>query len=100
MDANGNPLHLQVEAVVERLALDVAADDSLPGFGDTLAGAWHALQRFGGVLVVVGAAVLPFLWIPALIVLAWWWQRRRHRVATAAPAPEASPAPPAAPAGD
>jgi hypothetical protein len=100
VDANGNPLHLQVEAVVERLALDVAADDSLPGFGDTLAGAWHALQRFGGVLVVIGAALLPFLWIPALLILAWWWQRRRHHVATAAPAPQAPPAPPVASAGD
>ncbi|MBS1195894.1 MAG: putative lipoprotein, partial [Actinobacteria bacterium] len=48
VDANGTPLHLQAEgADVENLELRVAADDSLPGFGDTLAGAWHALQRFG-----------------------------------------------------
>ena len=101
VDANGNPLHLQVEAAgVESLALDVARDTSLPGFGDALGSAWHALQRVGGVAVVISGALLPFLWIPALIVLAWWWQRRRRRVATAAPAPEVPPAPPAAPAGD
>ncbi len=102
MDANGVSLHMQVEAQkVEALALDVARDDSLPGFGDTLSGAWHALQRFGGVLVVVGAALLPWLWVPALVLLFWWWQRRRHRTApaAAAPAPAATtpPAPPADP---
>ena len=102
VDANGTSLHLQVEAAsVEGLALDVARDESLPGFVDTLSGAWHALQRFGGVLLVIGGAVLPFLWIPALFVLLWWWQRRRRRVAPAAasPAPEAAtpPAPPAEP---
>jgi hypothetical protein len=105
MDANGTPLHLQVEAAsVGTLALDVARDDSLPGFVDTLSGAWHALQRFGGVLLVVGGAVLPFLWIPVLILLFWWWQRRRHRAvpAAAAPAPKAAtpPAPPAGPSAD
>jgi hypothetical protein len=99
VDANGAPLHLQVEAMAERLALDVAADDSLPGFGDTLAGAWHALQRFGGVLVVVAAAVLPWLWVPVLGLAIWWWLRRRRRT-TAAPAPQAPPAPPVEPAGD
>ena len=99
VDANGAPLHLQVEAMAERLALDVAADDSLPGFGDTLAGAWHALQRFGGVLVVIGAAVLPWLWIPVLALAIWWWLRRRRRPA-AAPAPQAPPAPPVEPSGD
>jgi hypothetical protein len=105
VDANGTSLHLQVEAAsVESLALDVARDQSLPGFVDTLSGAWHALQRFGGVLLVIGGAVLPFLWIPALFVLLWWWQRRRRRVAPAAasPAPEAAtpPAPPAEPSAD
>ena len=98
VDANGASLHLQVEAArVERLALDVAPDDSLPGFGDTLSGAWHALQSFGGVLVVVGAAVLPWLWIPALVLFFWWWQRRRRR---RRPGPaEAPPAPPVEPSG-
>ena len=98
VDANGTPLHLQAEgADVESLDLRVTADDSLPGFGDTLAGAWHALQRFGGVLLVIGAAVLPFLWIPLLAALAWWLWRRQRRAAVAAPAaaPESPPAPPA-----
>ncbi len=99
VDANGAPLHLQVEAMAERLALDVAADDSLPGFGDTLAGAWHALQRFGGVLVVVGAAVLPWLWVPVLGLAIWWWLRRRRRTG-ATPAPQAPPGPPVEPSGD
>jgi hypothetical protein len=102
VDANGAPLHQQVEAAkVEVLALEVAPDDSLPGFGDALSGAWHALQRLGGILVLIGGAVVPFLWIPALALIIWWWQRRRRRqrraAAQAAPAP-AIPAPPAPPA--
>jgi hypothetical protein len=101
VDANGTSLHLQVEATsVESLALDVARDDSLPGFGDTVSGAWHALQRLGGVAVLIGAAVLPFLWIPALVLLVWWWRRRRRVAPTAtapAPADGTPPAPPAEP---
>ncbi|MFH1330067.1 MAG: DUF4349 domain-containing protein [Actinomycetota bacterium] len=102
VNPDGSPLHQQVEvAGVESLALDVARDTSLPGFGDALGGAWHALQRVGGVAVVIGGALLPFLWIPALIVLAWWWRRRRrHRVAASIPAPEAPSTPPAEPTGD
>jgi hypothetical protein len=98
VDASGAPLHQQVEASsVEALALEVAADDSLPGFGDALAGAWHALQRVGGVVVMIGGAVLPFLWIPVIIILAFWWQRRRRRAALAAAAAGQVPSQPLVP---
>ncbi|MBN2113369.1 MAG: DUF4349 domain-containing protein [Acidimicrobiia bacterium] len=99
VDANGAPLHLQVLESVERLTLEVEPDDSLPGFGDALGSAWHGLQRFGGALIVVGGALLPWLWVPALMVLAWWWLRRRRRAA-AASAPAVPPAPPAEPMED
>ncbi len=88
VDANGNPLHLQRgdrgAAGARRGGRRLA-----PRLRGRAGGAWHALQRFGGVLVVVGAAVLPFLWIPALALLAWWWLRRRRR-GDGAPAPQAS----------
>ena len=93
LDPNGNPLWLTEVTNVERAELQVARDDSLPGFVDVLQGAWHALQKLGGIIVVVGAAVLPFLWIPALAIAVWWWLRRRRPATAGAPAPE-PPAPP------
>jgi len=93
LDENGNPLWLTENTNVEPAQLQVAEDDSLPGFMDVLKGAWHGLQKLAGVIVVVGAAVLPFLWIPALALLAWWWLRRRRPAAAGGPAPE-PPAPP------
>jgi len=98
LDPNGNPLWLTEVTNLERAQLQVTADDSLPGFVDVLKGAWHGLQRFGGVIVVVSAAVLPFLWIPVLLVVVWWFLRRR-RPATDAAAPE-PPAPPAESSAD
>jgi hypothetical protein len=98
LDPNGNPLWLTEVTNLERAQLQVTADDSLPGFVDVLKGAWHGLQRFGGVIVVVSAAVLPFLWIPVLLVVVWWFLRRR-RPATDATASE-PPAPPVGSSAD
>jgi hypothetical protein len=93
LDENGNPLWLTEVTNVERAEVRVSPDDSLPGFVDVLQGAWHGLQQFGGIIVVVSAAVLPFLWIPVLVAVVWWLLRRRRPAAAAAPAPE-PPAPP------
>jgi hypothetical protein len=99
LDANGAPLWQQVTlANLQGATLEVAPDNSLPGFVDVLSGAWHGLQRLGGVAVIVGGALLPFIWIPALLVLAWWWLRHRRRPA-ASPAPASPPAPPEGPSG-
>ncbi|MBM3695661.1 MAG: DUF4349 domain-containing protein [Actinobacteria bacterium] len=96
LDAAGTPLWQQVEMVdLGEVSLQVAPDTSLPGFGDALGAAWSGLQRFGGALVVVGGALLPWLWVPVLLAAAWWWRRRRRR---AAPAPAVPPAPPVEPA--
>jgi hypothetical protein len=99
LDANGNPLWEQVSvADIQAASLQVTRDTSLPGFGDALSSAWHGLQRLAGVAVVVGGGLVPWLWVPALLVLVWWWQRRRRRTAAAGPAPQPPP-PPAASSG-
>ena len=93
LDENGNPLWQTEVTNLEPAELQVAEDDSLPGFVDVLLGAWHALQKLGGIIVVIGAAVLPFLWIPVLLAVVWWWLRRRRPATAGGPTPE-PPAPP------
>ena len=67
------------------LYLYVEEDDSPPGFGDALSGGASALLAIGNAVMLVIAALLPFLPIIAvLIAAAWWWlRRRRNRRATA-----------------
>jgi len=61
------------------LYLFVEEEDTPPGFGDALSGGWKALVAVGnGVLLVIGA-LLPFLPVIAIALLAaWWWFRRRR----------------------
>jgi len=94
LDPNGNTLWLTEVTDIEAAELRVTRDDSLPGFVDVLSGAWGALQKLGGVIVVIGAAVVPFLWIPVLALIAWWLWRRRRPAAAGSPVPQ-PPAPPA-----
>jgi hypothetical protein len=77
VDGDGDPLRKKVEIEVESIDLRVVEDDSLPGFGDALGAAWRALQRLWGAIVVLAGAVLPFLWIPVLVLGFWWLGRRR-----------------------
>ncbi len=67
------------------LYLYVEEDDSPPGFGDALSGGASALLAIGNAVMLVIAALLPFLPIIAvLIAAAWWWlRRRRNRRASA-----------------
>ena len=59
------------------------------GFVAGLAGGWHALKAFVKVVLQIAGAVLPFLPLVAIVVLAVLWYRRRlHR-----PTPSAHPTP-------
>lgn len=62
-------------------ALAVDPDDSLPGFGDSLAASGRLLALLGSVLIVVLGAVVPFLPIVAVLGGVAWWNRRRARAA-------------------
>ncbi len=84
VDEDGEPLRHGVSITqVEESAVSFVADDSLPGFRDSLEASWDVLVRLGGVALIVGAVLLPFLWLP---LLAWfgyrWWQRRRPPTTT------------------
>jgi len=78
VDADDDPVRVETGRSIERMRLDVDADDSLPGFADGLRVAWDALQRIIGVVVILSGALVPFLWVPILAIAAIWFWRRRE----------------------
>ena len=82
VDADGTSLRVSVDVVTDLGGLVVVRDTSLPGFSDALNSSWHGLQRVFGVIVVAGGAVIPFLWLPVLLILAALWIGRRSRKTT------------------
>ena len=85
IDTDGNPLRMSVDVETELGTLAVVRDTSLPGFTDALEASWHGLQRVGGVVIVAAGAVLPFLWVPVLLILAAIWVGRRKTSKQATP---------------
>ncbi len=99
VDANGDPIRVEVQADVQRATLDVAADTSRPGFGDGLRRGWHGLLVGLGALVLVLGFLLPFVWVlPLAYGARVLWRRRQARRPQPAPRPLDMPAPPAMPA--
>lgn len=89
VDQDGN--RLEGREVASTVAMSISSIDpgGLPGFRDGLEASWNALLTVGGVLILVGAAILPFIWIIPLMWLVWLWQRRRERSRAAVPPPDA-----------
>ena len=53
-------------------------DDGLPPLRDALSNGWNVLTTGLNALAVAGAFVLPFLWLPVLLLIgSWWWRRRQ-----------------------
>jgi hypothetical protein len=78
VDEFGSPLRVEIELDIEKTTLQIARDDSLPGFTDAVSESWQALQRVFGLGVVVVGAVVPFLWLVALVAGFVLWRRRRR----------------------
>ena len=80
VDADGEPLRIQVTADYDIFEYEVAADDSIPTFVDGLRGSWSAvvtLARLG--LLAVGVAI-PFVWVVPLALGLLWLGRRLNRL--------------------
>ena len=73
--------------------LDSYADDSLPGFRDSISDGAGFLRSLGGVALVVIGVLIPFLPFVAVIVALIWWRRRRRRLRRRS-RKQASPPPP------
>jgi hypothetical protein len=81
---SGTPVNQTGETVAERtvtatkrLAIDVVEPDDLPGFTDAWEAGVNALATVGSLALLVVGAILPWLWIPAIILAVMWWRRRR-----------------------
>lgn len=59
---------------------EVSTEAELPGFREVLADSWSALLWLGAALLVLVAAVLPFLWLLVIGVAVYRWRRRRTGV--------------------
>lgn len=89
IDAGGTQLRVATRSEVTPMELEVAPDESLPGFGDALGAGAGALGMVLGILVVVLGVAVPFLVIglPIAAAVIWW---RRRNTDDAPPAPAAS----------
>jgi hypothetical protein len=88
VDQDGNRLEGREVADTVTMSIDSIDPGGLPGFRDGLEASWNALLAIGGLLLLIGAAALPFIWVIPLAWLAWLWTRRRGRRATATPGAE------------
>jgi len=76
----GDPVPERQVEVTKRIAIDIAAapePGGLPGFGDAWDAGVSSLVGVGSVALVVLGAVLPWLWLPVIVLGIMWW-RRRH----------------------
>jgi hypothetical protein len=89
VDGEGAPLGDAVEAsTTARITLE---EDGLPGIGESMGASAGALVWIGGVLLLVVAVAVPFLWIPAIpLVIALVIRRRERRRAQAAATSDAA----------
>ncbi len=59
-------------------------DDSLPGFVDALKASWDTLVLLAGVALLAIGAVVPFLWVPIVVWVAYRWSAARGQKKAAA----------------
>ena len=117
VDAEGAAL--QEVSAETSVWVEVRADESLPGFADSVSEGAGFLRTVVGVVLVVVGVLVPFLPFIAVIVALVWWRRRRRggirpertpkperkprsrrkKAKAEAPAPAPAPAPPPEPEG-
>ncbi|MEU3691787.1 DUF4349 domain-containing protein [Streptomyces narbonensis] len=83
----------------EKPGADKEEDEGRPGFGDALSGGWNALVGAGAWIVIVLAALAPWLAVALIAFVVWRRLVRPRLAARPATAPETRPLPEANAAG-
>jgi hypothetical protein len=93
VDDAGETIRTNISVSDEPLTLVVLPDDSLPGFGDSFASGWGAVQRVLGVVTMLLGVALPFAVLAAVPTGVWLWFRRREDEGTLDDEPTGAPSP-------
>jgi hypothetical protein len=73
----GVPVEDRSVTQTRTVAVDLADPGGLPGFADAWDKGLGALRSAGGVVLIAAGAAIPWLWLPALVLVVIWWRRRR-----------------------
>ncbi|MCY4615524.1 MAG: DUF4349 domain-containing protein [Chloroflexi bacterium] len=80
VDADGEPLRIQVTADLDIFEYEVAPDDSIPTFVDGLRGSWGAVVTLARLGVLAVGVAIPFAWVVPLAVGLFLLGRRLNRL--------------------
>ncbi len=88
LDKDGQPIDRPVS---NTNSIELTATDpvGIPSFSEGVQNSFRLLLDFGRVVLLAIGALIPFIWVPALL---WWlWSRRRRPEMTPPPPPAAEP---------
>jgi len=91
IDEQGQQIGAKVSSGNDTIRITVFEPDTPPTFTDALSGSWGLLKRLAQGAVLAVGALIPFVWLIAVLVFAWRWlgKRRTRAQSAAAPMPPA-----------
>ncbi len=94
VNENGDVLSTRKATNTVTVFIQAVDPGGIPTFAEGLEGSWGLLVDLAQILVLFAGAVIPFLWVPILIWLAWRLTKRRSEAAGSGSAhPAGSPDP-------
>ena len=89
VDSEGESIPGRPVAQTVTMFIEAVAPVGIPGFTEGLAASWEVLVRLSQVVVLIAGGLIPFIWVPALLLF-WWYRRTRAAKLAADVAPVAS----------
>ena len=81
VNENGDVLSTRKATNTVTVFIQAVDPGGIPTFAEGLEGSWGLLVDLAQILVLFAGAVIPFLWVPILIWLAWRFTKRRSEAA-------------------
>ena len=81
VNENGDVLSTRKATNTVTVFIQAVDPGGIPTFAEGLEGSWGLLVDLARILVLFAGAVIPFLWVPILIWLAWRFTKRRSEAA-------------------